>query len=36
MSSRARRSEKLDLRLTPDAKTALQAAEEGKGHVGIP
>ena len=26
MSSRATRSEKLDLRLTPDAKTALQAA----------
>lgn len=26
MSSRTTRSEKLDLRLTPDAKTALQAA----------
>jgi uncharacterized protein (DUF1778 family) len=26
MSSRVNRSEKLDLRLTPDAKTALQAA----------
>lgn len=26
MTTRTRRSEKLDLRLTPDAKTALQAA----------